>query len=48
MRESAPAGWRGDDIREKQVLNALFPVLNRDRGATKALFDLLKNMKGYE
>ncbi|SDG01766.1 type I restriction endonuclease subunit R [Chitinophaga filiformis] len=48
MRESAPAGWRGDDIREKQVLNALFPVLNRDRGATKALFDLLKNMNGYE
>ena len=24
MREMAPAGWRGDDTREKQVLNALF------------------------
>ena len=23
----APAGWKGDDIREKQVLNALFPTL---------------------
>jgi type I restriction enzyme R subunit len=48
MREQAPAGWRGDDIREKQVLNALFPVMNRDRAKTVALFDLLKNMKGYE
>lgn len=48
MRESAPAGWRGDDTREKQVLNALYPVMNRDRHATKALFDLLMNMKGYE
>ena len=48
MREMAPAGWRGDDIREKQVLNALFPVMQRDRVATKALFELLKNMKGYE
>ena len=48
MREMAPAGWRGDDIREKQVLNALFPVMQRDRVATMTLFELLKNMKGYE
>jgi type I restriction enzyme R subunit len=48
MRELAPAGWRGDDTREKQVLNALFPIMQRDRIATSALFDLLKNMKGYE
>jgi type I restriction enzyme R subunit len=48
MRESAPSGWRGDDIREKQVLNALFPIMKRDRHATTALFDLLKNMRGYE
>ncbi|MEK7259791.1 MAG: type I restriction endonuclease subunit R [Pseudomonadota bacterium] len=26
MRENAPAGWKGDDTREKQVLNALFPI----------------------
>jgi len=31
MREQAPAGWKGDDIREKQVLNALFPIMVRDR-----------------
>jgi len=48
MRERAPAGWRGDDTREKQVLNALFPLLDRDRESTKALFELLKNLKGYE
>jgi type I restriction enzyme R subunit len=48
MREMAPAGWRGDDTREKQVLNALFPVMNRDRQATISLFELLKNMNGYE
>jgi type I restriction enzyme R subunit len=48
MREMAPAGWRGDDTREKQVLNALFPIMQRDRAATTALFELLKHMKGYE
>jgi type I restriction enzyme R subunit len=48
MREMAPAGWRGDDTREKQVLNALFPIMQRDRSATTALFELIKNMKGYE
>jgi type I restriction enzyme R subunit len=48
MRERAPAGWRGDDTREKEVLNALYPVMNRDRHTTKELFELLKDMKGYE
>ncbi|MBM9519530.1 type I restriction endonuclease subunit R [Desulforhopalus vacuolatus] len=47
MREKAPAGWRGDDAREKQVLNALFPLLKKDRNATMALFELIKNMPGY-
>ena len=48
MREKAPAGWRGDDTREKQVQNALFPLMKRDRAATMALFELIKNMRGYE
>jgi type I restriction enzyme, R subunit len=47
MKERAPAGWRGDDARETQVLNALFPIMNRNRAHTKALFDLLMNMRGY-
>ena len=34
MRERAPAGWKGDQAREAQVLNALFPLLSRDRDAS--------------
>lgn len=47
MREQAPAGWKGDQAREAQVLNALFPLLNRNREATLALFELVKNQPGY-
>jgi len=49
MRERAPAGWKGDQDgpRQKQVLNALAPLLNRDPEATLALFDLVKNQPGY-
>ena len=47
MRERAPAGWKGDQAREAQVLNALFPLLGRDREATQALFELVKNQPGY-
>ena len=47
MREQAPAGWKGDQAREAQVLNALFPLLNRKREATRALFELIKNQPGY-
>ncbi|MBK8869649.1 MAG: type I restriction endonuclease subunit R [Elusimicrobia bacterium] len=47
MREHAPAGWRGDQTREAQVLNALYPLLNRNREATFAMFDLIKNQRGY-
>jgi type I restriction enzyme R subunit len=47
MREKAPAGWKGDDAREKQVLNALFPIMARDRSATQAIFDIIKNQPGY-
>ena len=47
MRESAPAGWKGDDTREKQVLNALFPIMNRDREATRAVFEIIKQQPGY-
>jgi len=47
IRERAPAGWKGDQAREAQVLNALFPVLERDREATQALFEIIKNQPGY-
>jgi type I restriction enzyme R subunit len=47
MRERAPAGWKGDQAREAQVLNALFPLLDRNREATLTLFELIKNQPGY-
>ena len=47
MRQYAPAGWKGDEAREKQVLNALFPLMARDRTATQAIFDIIKNQPGY-
>lgn len=47
MRTEAPADWRGDDAREKQVQNALFRVLQKDRAATLALFNNLKQMSIY-
>jgi type I restriction enzyme R subunit len=47
MREHAPAGWKGDETREKQVLNALFPIMGRDRDATRAIFEIIKQQAGY-
>ncbi len=47
MRLHAPAGWKGDETREKQVLNALFPLMDRNRKATMALFEIIKNQPGY-
>ena len=47
VRENAPAGWKGDHAREAQVLNALFPIFNRDRVATKAIFEIIRNQPGY-
>ncbi|MFN8467937.1 MAG: type I restriction endonuclease subunit R [Caldilineaceae bacterium] len=47
MREDAPAAWRGDDTREKQVQNALYRVMYRNRDATMALFELIRNQPGY-
>ncbi len=47
MHEHAPAGWKGDETREKQVLNALFPIMSRDRDATRAIFEIIKHQPGY-
>ena len=48
VREQAPAGWYGDHAREAQVLNALFPLLDHDREATQAVFDIIKNQPDYK
>ena len=47
IREKAPAGWKGDDTREKQVLNALYENLDRDSTATYAVFEIVRNQSGY-
>jgi len=49
MRERAPAGWKGDKDgpRQREVQNALAPLLDRNREATLALFELVMNQPGY-
>ncbi len=47
MRENAPANWKGDKIRENEVLNAIFPIMNRDHTATRAIFDIIKEQSAY-
>jgi type I restriction enzyme R subunit len=49
MREKAPAGWKSDaeGPRGIQVMNALFPIMSRDREAMLAIFDIIKNQPGY-
>ena len=47
VREYAPAGWKGDAVREREVKNVLFPLFNRDREATMAMFEIIKKQPGY-
>ena len=47
IKENAPAGWRRDQARESQVLNVIYPILDKDREATLALFEIIKNQDGY-
>ncbi len=47
IREQAPAGWKGDPAREAQVLNAIYPIMTRNKAATQAIFEIIKNQPGY-
>lgn len=47
MREKAPAGWKGDPAREAQVLNAIFPIMGKDKAATMAVFEVIRHQPGY-
>ncbi|CAB3785244.1 hypothetical protein LMG28614_02085 [Paraburkholderia ultramafica] len=47
IREKAPSGWKGDSAREAQVLNAIYPIMKRNKAATMAIFDIIKNQPGY-
>ena len=47
IRAQAPAGWKGDAAREAQVLNAIYPIMARNRAATQAIFEIIKHQPGY-
>jgi type I restriction enzyme R subunit len=49
MREKAPAYWKEDVDGPKggQVRDALFKIMSKDREATLAVFDIIKNQPGY-
>ncbi len=47
VREKAPAGWKGDSAREAQVLNAIYPIMKKNKAATLAIFAIIKNQPGY-
>jgi type I restriction enzyme R subunit len=47
IRHNAPAGWKGDPAREAQVLNAIFPIMKKNKAATLAIFEIIKNQPGY-
>lgn len=47
VRTHAPAGWKGDPAREAQVLNAIFPLMSRNKAATMAIFQIIKQQAGY-
>ena len=49
MREKAPAHWKEDVEGPKgiQVLNALFRIMGKDREATLAVFEIVKNQPCY-
>jgi type I restriction enzyme, R subunit len=48
LRNNTPAHWKGDPTRERHVLSALSPLLNRDRAATLALFEIIKQHSDYD
>jgi type I restriction enzyme R subunit len=47
MREQAPAGFKGDEVKERIVRDLLYRLLEKNRPATIKLFDLIKNQAGY-
>jgi type I restriction enzyme R subunit len=47
IKAQAPAGWRGDQVKESVVLNTIHRTLGKDREATMAVFDIVKNQAGY-
>ncbi|MBJ6981670.1 HsdR family type I site-specific deoxyribonuclease [Luteimonas sp. MC1572] len=47
MRESVPADWKGNQIKEQVVRSTLLGLVDGDRAAMLRLFELVKNQAGY-
>ncbi len=47
MREKAQAGWKGDQAKESIVKTFLHELMGKNRQATLAIFDIIKNQPGY-
>ncbi len=47
MQEKAPAGWKGDPVREKTVGNAIYLLMGKDKAATQAIVDIIRQQPGY-
>lgn len=47
MRDKAPADWKGDPTREAMVLNAIYPIMKKDKAATQAIFEIIKQQPDY-
>jgi type I restriction enzyme R subunit len=47
VREKAPADWKGDSAREAPVLNAIYPIMKKNKAATMAIFEIIKKQPGY-
>lgn len=47
IREQAPSGWKGDEVKERVVLNIIHRTLNKGRDVTLAVFEIVKNQQGY-
>jgi type I restriction enzyme R subunit len=47
IKSNAPSGWKGDEVKERVVLNTIHKTLGKTREATLAVFDIVKNQPGY-
>jgi type I restriction enzyme R subunit len=47
IKSEAPAGWKGDEVKERVVQNLIHKTLGKGREATWTVFQLVKNQPGY-
>jgi type I restriction enzyme R subunit len=47
IKTQVPAGWKGDVVKERVVLNVIHRTLGKSREATMAVFEIVKSQTGY-